>query len=273
MSDFLGVMLWPLLACLVLTGIHAYLGLHVIQREVIFVDLALAQIAALGAGLALLFGHDGHDAWAYGMSLVFTVCGAGIFALTRFRRQRIPQEALIGIVYAVSAAALVMVLSRTGEGDEHIRQMLIGNILLTGPHEVFKMLAIYTVVGLVHFVFRGPFFRISADPQGAFRDGLNVRGWDFLFYATFGIVVTCSVHVVGVLLVFAYLVVPAAAAVLITEDLRARLFLGWIIAAAVSFAGMAVSYFLDYPTGASVVCVFGLALGLVGAITRFKRPA
>lgn len=273
MGDFMGVMLWPFLACLVLTGIHAYLGLHVIQREVIFVDLALAQIAALGAGLALMFGHDGHDAWAYGMSLVFTVCGAAIFAFTRFRKQRIPQEALIGVVYAVSASALVMVLSRTGEGDEHIRQMLIGNILLTGPHEVLKMLVIYAAVGAVHFIFRRPFFRISADPQGAFRDGLHVRWWDFLFYATFGIVVTCSVHVAGVLLVFAYLVVPAAAAVLITEDLRARLLLGWAIAACVSLAGMAVSYFLDYPTGASVVCVFGLTLALVGALARLRKSA
>lgn len=273
MQEFLGVMLWPFLACLVLTGIHAYLGLHVIQREVIFVDLALAQIAALGAGLALLFGHDGHDAWAYGMSLVFTVCGAAVFALTRFRKQRIPQEALIGIVYAVSAATLVMVLSRTGEGDEHIRQMLVGNILLTGPQEVLKMLVIYSAVGVVHFIFRGPFFRISADPQGAFRDGVNVRGWDFLFYATFGIVVTCSVHVAGVLLVFAYLVVPAAAAVLITEDIRKRLLLGWAIAAFASFAGMAVSYFLDYPTGASVVCVFGVTLALVGVLKGLRRTA
>src|SRR3989338_959564 len=104
MNGFFEIMAWPFLACLVLAGIHAYLGLHVIEREVIFVDLALAQIAALGGSLALVVGYGMDSAHSYWLSLGFTIAGAAIFSLTRFKKQLIPQEAIIGITYAVSAA-------------------------------------------------------------------------------------------------------------------------------------------------------------------------
>lgn len=275
-EQFFQIMMWPLLACLILTGIHAYLGLHIIEREVIFVDLALAQIAALGAGLALALGHAGDGTYAYWMSLTFTVAGAAIFSLTRFRKQSIPQEAIIGIVYAVSAAFLILVLSRSGEGDEHIRQSLVGNILLITPGEVLKIFVIYSAVGLFHFVCRRPFFLISQSPEEAARTGLNVRLWDFLFYASFGFVVTSSVKIAGVLLVFSFLIVPAALAVLFARRTRTRLFLGWAIGCVASVLGMAMSYFLDFPTGASVVCVFGmlfLVLFSVKYIFSHQRPS
>ena len=268
MSEFLHIMTLPFLACLVLTGIHAYLGLHVIERQVIFVDLALAQIAALGASLAVVFGHGMESAQSYWMSLGFTIAGAAIFSLTRFKKQRVPQEAIIGITYAVSAALLIMVLSRSGEGDERIKQALVGNILLIDPREVWKIFVIYSVIGAFHYFCRKRFFLISQDPDEAYKKGLNVRLWDFLFYGSFGFVVTSSVKIAGVLLVFSFLVVPAAAAVLFSNDAKTRLILGWAIGFFASVLGMAVSYFLDFPTGASVVCVFGAILIFLGFVRR-----
>ncbi len=266
---FLHVMALPFLACLILTGIHAYLGLHVIERQVIFVDLALAQIAALGASFALVFGQGLESSYSYWLSLAFTVVGAGIFSLTRFKKQVIPQEAIIGITYAVSAALLILVLSRSGEGDEHIRQSLVGNILLIKGSEVFKMLAIYAVIGLFHYRFREKLLLISQNPEKAFAEGINVRFWDFIFYASFGFVVTSSVHVAGILLVFSFLIVPASCAILFSKRPVVRLMLGWVVGLAASVIGMAVSYYMDFPTGASVVCVFGAILVVLAFIKKW----
>ena len=277
MNEFLHVMTLPFLACLILAGIHAYLGLHVIERQVIFVDLALAQIAALGASLALVFGYGMDSAQSYWLSLGFTVAGAAIFSLSRFKKQRIPQEAIIGITYAVSAALLVMVLSRSGEGDEHVRQSLVGNILLVTPGEIIKIGIIYSIIGFFHFVFREKFLLISQKPQEAFEKGWNVRFWDFIFYASFGVVVTSSVKIAGVLLVFSFLVVPSAAAILFSGRTKTRLLLGWGIGFFASALGMALSYFFDFPTGASVVCVFGGLLTILTLLASvrmcLKKPS
>jgi len=252
--EFFHLMLWPFLACLVLAGIHCYLGLHVLERQVVFVDLALAQIAALGCAAALLAGFEHDGAHAYWLSLAFAVGGAGVFSLCRFREQKIPQEAVIGIVYAVAASMMVMFLSRSGEGDEHIREALVGNILLVQPAEILKVFVLYSVVGFFHFFFRERFLLISKDPASAYAKGWNVRLWDFLFYASFGVVVTSSVRIAGVLLVFSLLVIPATAAMLFARTIRARLVIGWAIGGAGSLLGMALSYFGDFPTGASGVC-------------------
>jgi zinc/manganese transport system permease protein len=240
--------------------------MHVIERQVIFVDLALAQIAALGASLALLFHSSVEGPQAYALSLGFTVLGAVIFSFSRFRKQRIPQEAIIGIVYAVSASFLLLVLSGSGEGDEHMRQALVGNILLVTPAEVIQMGLIYLCIGVFHFACRKQFFLISQDPEKAFASGVNVRFWDFLFYASFGIVVTSSVKIAGVLLVFVFLVVPASCAILFSSDTKTKLAIGWAVGFFASVFGMALSYFLDLPTGASVVCAFGGILILMALL-------
>jgi len=263
MTEFLQAMVLPFLACLVLTGIHAYLGLHVIEREIIFVDLALAQIASVGAAVAILFGHDIGTPVSYWLSLGFTLAGAVVFSLTRFRKGRIPQEALIGVTYAVAASLLLLILNRSGEGDEHIRYTFVGNILLIRWPAILKMAVIYSAVGVFHFVYRQKFFLISRDPEEARRRGISIAWWDFLFYASFGLVVTSSVAVAGVLLVFAFLVVPASCAVLLANRMRTRLAVGWAIGVLASVIGMGVSYFGDLPTGSSVVCVFGLMLALL----------
>lgn len=271
MIEFLQIMIIPFMACLVLTGIHAYLGFHVIERQVIFVDLALAQIAVLGASCAILFGFEMESIQGYMISLTFTVIGAGLFALTRFKKQKIPHEAIIGIVYVVSSALMLIVLSYSGEGTEHIRQSLLGNILLVSPKEVGRILIIYSLMGVIHFVFRKQFYLISQNPEKAFEQGLNVRGWDFLFYVTFAFVVTSSVKIAGVLLVFSFLVIPAVCAMILADNLRVRLILGWSIGTVGSIIGMIVSYSFDLPTGASVVCVFGVMLLLISVISWKMR--
>ena len=260
----------PFLACLVLTGIHAYLGLHVLARGVIFVDLALAQVAALGLTVALLAGHPPTSAAAYWYALAFAVGGGLVFAATRVRRAPIPQEAIIGIVYAVSTALTVLVVDRAPQGAEHIKQLLVGSILTVGADDVTALAGLYAAVGVVHWLARRPLLAISLAPaDGA---GGRVAGWDALFYASFALVVTSSVRLAGVLLVFTFLVVPAAMAALLVRGVGARLALGWAAGAVVSGAGLLASYRWDLPTGATIVAAFGAALALT-ALGRGARTA
>lgn len=267
MTDFFVVMLKPFLACLILTGIHAYLGFHVIKREIIFVDLSLAQIAALGAVLALLAGFEAHSMPAYWLSLAATLCGAVILSLTRTKRQSLPQEVIIGIIYVISAALSILLLHHSPEGDEHIRHMLVGNILLVDSHNIIKMFSVYILVGIFHYVYRKQFFAVSSADANQLK-GVNIKKWDLLFYISFGLVVTSSVEVAGVLLVFSFLIIPAAMALLLTQSIRLRLIWGWCLGAVFSMIGLAASYFMDLPTGASIVCSFGLGLGFISLFRR-----
>lgn len=265
MLEFL---LLPFLAGLVLTGIHAYLGVHVVERGVIFVDLSLAQIAALGTTIALIAGYDPHDNVSYVISLAFTIVGAAIFALTRVHREtRIPQEAIIGIVYAVSAAAAILVMSKAPQETEHLKDMLVGNILAVSWHTVIKTAILYAIVGLFHFIFRHKFLAISIGAHnGDAAPVSNVKFWDFLFYTSFGFVVTSSVAIAGVLLVFSYLIVPSVAAMLFARSIGARLAIGWAMGALVTGLGVLLSFKLDLPTGASIVCTFGVVLALLALV-------
>ena len=270
MSDMLIFMAAPFAACLILTGIHCYLGLHVVTRGVIFVDLALAQVAALGTTVALVFGYELGSPHAYYFSLAFTFVGAAVFALGRFRDGRIPQEAIIGIVYAVCSATAILVLDKAPHGHEAIRAMLVGSILYVTWPGILKTFLIYVSIGLIHFFLRKRFLLISLDVQEAWKSGLSVRWWDFVFYVTFGFVVTSSVQIAGVLLVFSYLVVPAVCAMFFVKGILPRLLLGWTIGFLASVSGMLVSVRWDLPTGASIVSSFGLGLILCALISRIK---
>src|SRR3981189_2115981 len=235
--DILAFLFWPFIASLILTGIHAYLGVHVVERGVIFVDLALAQIAALGATIAILVGMDPHGRGAYFLSLGFTFLGAGIFALARSRRGHIPQEAFIGIAYAVASATAILAMSKATGETEHLKDMLVGNILAVDKHEVAKTAVLYGVVGLFHYIFRRKFLLISTNPAEAEAQGMNIRFWDFLFYASFGFVVTSSVAIAGVLLVFCYLIVPSVGAMLLADKIGRRVAIGGPRATLVSAVG------------------------------------
>src|SRR3954447_14884661 len=254
----------PFVASLILTGIHAYLGVHVVERGVIFVDLSLAQIAALGATIALLMpfsGGDPHSPDVYWVSLAFTFIGAAVFAsIHRQNDARIPQEAIIGICYAVASAAAIVAMSKSTSQAEHLQDMLVGNILAVSWPEVLKTGLLYSAVGAFHYVFRRRFLLISIDPQKAEAEGISVRLWDFLFYASFGFVVTSSVSIAGVLLVFCYLIVPSVAAMLYADRIGPRLAIGWTMGTLVSALGVYLSLQIDLPTGATIVCTFALVL-------------
>lgn len=267
-------------ASLILTGIHAYLGVHVVERGVIFVDLSLAQIAALGGTIALLMpvSHgDPHAPIVYWISLGFTFLGALVFSTIRSRRARIPQEAIIGICYAVASAASILAMSKATSEGEHLKDMLVGNILAVSWWEVGKTALLYGAVGLFHYVFRRQFFAISLDHREeghAEALGLSVPLWDFLFYASFGFVVTSSVSIAGVLLVFCYLIVPSVAAMLYADSIGKRLAIGWSMGTLVSALGVYLSLKLDLPTGATIVCTFGLVLILMASVRPLiQRPA
>src|SRR6202047_547583 len=262
-------LLAPFVASLILTGIHAYLGVHGGERGVIFFDLALAQIAALGATGAIVVGMDPHRRGSYWISLGFTFLGAAIFALARTRRGHIPQEAFIGIAYAVASATAILLMSKATGETEHLKDMLVGNILAVSWAEVRKTAILYGAVGIFHYIFRKKFLQISMHYDDLEKLNFNVKFWDFLFYASFGFVVTSSVAIAGVLLVFCYLIVPSVAAMLYAEHIGRRLAIGWSMGTIVSALGVYLSLQLDLPTGATIVCTFGLVLIVMAVVRPF----
>ena len=266
------ILLPAFLACLVMTGLLAYLGLHVLAREVIFVDIALAQIAALGSAVANLVGIDREvqPTRSYLWSLGFTFLGAAIFAATRGLRRRVPQEAFIGIAYAVSAATAILVANYLPKGDEEIKEILVGSLLTVGLKEVAITALIFSVLGVFHFVFRKRFIELSFDheaPGHVHDESWSAILWDLAFYMTFGVVIASSVRMAGVLLVFSFLIVPAVFSALFTKRLGVRLIMAWTLGVVVSGLGLSASFHLDWPTGATVVVAFGAAL-VLGAVVR-----
>src|SRR5262245_19011806 len=262
-------MIAPLLACLILSITHVYLGIHVVARKVIFVDLALAQIAALGATYATVLGYDANvagDALAVALfSLAFTFVGAGLFAIARMRKERVPQEAFIGIVYAAASAAAVLILSKSPTGGEELKHMLVGDVLLVSMPTIINDAILYSLVLIFHFIFRKKFLAISMDAEGAHNSGINIRAWDLLFYMSFGVLVTRSVAIAGVLLVLSYLVIPAVIAQMWSDTIKGRLLAGWTVALTASIVGILWSFYADYPTGPAVVMTLAGYLLVSGA--------
>ena len=266
------VLLPAFVAGLVVTGMLAYLGVHVVERGVIFVDLSLAQIAALGTTVGVLAGYDVHAGMGYVFSLGFALFGAAVFALSRVHRStRIPQEAIIGIAYAVAAAASILTMSKVTGETEHLKEMLVGNILSVSWHELARTAGLFALVGAFHFALRKKFLMISMNEAEAERRGLSIRLWDFLFYGSFGLVVTLAVPIAGVLLVFSYLIVPAVSAMLFSTRLGVRLAIGWGMGALMSAIGVYLSYLWDLPTGATIVTTLGAGLLLLSGVRLLVR--
>jgi len=251
-------LLWPaLLVAFCLVGIHTYFGIEVLRRKVIFVDLALAQIAALGATVAFLLGHPVQSVAAYGYSLSFALLAAVLLACTRSWSGRVPQEALIGVFYVVAAAAGILLIDRAPQGAEHLKQVLTGNILTTGADELVVIAPLYLAIAAIHWLLRHWLVR-----------GTSLIS-EFVFYASFGIVVTSSVALAGVLLVFSFLIIPAAIGVLYADTLARQLTIGWLSGTITSAVGLAASFGFDLPTGAAMVCAFGAALAVAGLAYPF----
>ncbi|HEX2600816.1 MAG TPA: metal ABC transporter permease [Gemmatimonadaceae bacterium] len=265
-------MKWPFVASLLFPPLLVYLGLHVVKREVIFVDLALAQVATLGTCVALLMGYHFEDRITFWISLAVTFLGAAFFSWTRSRtRQAVPQEAIIGITFVVAAAAVILLLSRVAGGKEELEHLLTGDILNVTRGEVGQRVVVFAALGAFYGAFHKRFVLISSDPDRAFAEGVRVRLWDFLFYAAFALVVVSFVRLGGVLLTFAYLIVPAVCASILSGDWRNRLIIGWAIAAIASVAGLWASYKMDLPTGAAIVVAAGLLLAIVGGVNAARR--
>ena len=267
-------MLWPLLACFILVGIHAYLGIHVLARKVIFVDLALAQIAGLGAVYGVFLGLSFEaDPWIIkAISVTFTLLGALLITVTRTRDEQIPHEAIIGIIYASTLSLTVLLTSNLPHGAEEVQQMLAGSILWVRPVEVLQTAILYGLIGLVHIIFRRQFFQLSSDLALKNTPTTAMRLWDFLFYATFGVVVTSSVGMGGVLLVFGYLVIPSVIGVMVADNLNKRLLIAWLSGIGMSILGVVLSYYADLPTGPCIVVLLSMLLILLSFFYKLRRP-
>ncbi len=269
--NFLSVMALPLLACLLLVLMLPALGQHVLARGVIFVDLALAQIAALGGSVAFLLGAEPHDPSVYYWSFGFTLLGAALFSFLWDREHSVLQEAFIGISFALATAATLLLLSNAPHGAEHVSGTLSGEALGWVTWKDIAILAgIDAIAGTFLLVSRRRLMLCSEDPREARRRGLSVKKWDFLFYAAFGLVVTSSVKVSGVLAVFSFLIVPIVISTLLGRRGRARLAWAWVIGIVVSVLGAGLSYLRDWPMGATIVCLFGVAVAVVSLSVRMR---
>lgn len=262
----------PFCMCIILAGIHCYLGLHVLARGVIFVDLSLAQVAAFGATIAIFLGFEHHSIGAYVISLSSTFLAAALFALARRHESIFSQEAIIGITYALASASVVLVVDKIAHGAEHIKDILVGQVLWVTWQDVIKTTLIYGGVSAVHYFFRKQLLQASFGKSH--RHGL----WDFLFYALFGVVITSSVSLAGVLQVFAYLIVPSVVSTLFFNTIKSRLLFGWTLGFVLSFLGMILSYLWDLPAGAFIVVCFAslpvslLLLSPLFEFGVFKKP-
>ncbi len=264
LADMLALLALPFAACVVFLGIHAYLGLHVLRRQIIFADLALAQISALGATVAFALGHAPTSLAGFAYTFVFTIVGAALLALSRFWSRQVGQEAFIGILYVVATAITVMVVDRLPQGAEHVKAMLVGSILTIEPDGLAKCAALYAALGLFHWLARRPILALS--DGGARAAGGRALAWDFLFYLSFGLAVTSSVAIAGVLLVFCFLIIPAVIGSLYAARVGAQLAIGWSVGVAASGLGLGGAFALDLPTGAALVVAFALALAAAGLV-------
>jgi zinc/manganese transport system permease protein len=266
------VMKWPLAACLLFPPLLVYLGLHVVKREVIFVDLALAQVATLGTCVALLMGYHFDDRITFWISLAVTFVGAAFFSWSRSREKGpVPQEAIIGITFVVAAAGVILLLSRVAGGKEELEHLLTGDILNVTKGEIGQRVLIFAALGAFYAAFHRKFVLVSSNPEKAFAEGMRVRLWDFLFYAAFAVIVVSFVRLAGVLLTFAYLIVPAVCGTMLAKEWINRLVIGWVVATTASLLGLWVSFQLDLPTGAAIVCASGLMLALISTYGALRR--
>jgi zinc/manganese transport system permease protein len=257
-----------LVASLVLAGIHAYLGFHVVRRGVIFVDLALAQMAALGVAVGLVLGVHENPILSYLLALSMTLVGAACFAWLRGQERQVPLEAFIGIVFATAQAMVFLVLEKSPSGPEHLKETLVGALFTISPDKVAKTAILYALIGAVHFVLRKPFFEITNDPRGAHRRGRRIFWWDFLFYGLFGFVVTSSVQIAGVLLVFGFLVIPSVAGLLASGRTGVALAVGWIFGFIGSLIGVIGSVRFDLPAAPSILVALAILLVVFGIARR-----
>jgi zinc/manganese transport system permease protein len=254
--EALTFLFYPFLGCVLLILIHAYFGIHILERGIIFVDLAMAQFIALGIAISFLVGHEGTERNLY--AVLFAILGASILALSRRIRKSVNLEAFIGVLYIFSFAGSILILDRTPHGLEEFRNILNGNILWVTPRSLFYAFLLYAAIGLFHFIFRKKFFALSYENES--RNGLF---WEFLFFLSFAFVLVSSVQIAGILQVFSFLVIPALIGRLYTRDPVKILVGGWAIGLAASMLGIALSFVYDLPTAPLIVASLSSAFFLL----------
>ncbi len=256
--------------CLLLTGILSFFGYHVVRRGVIFVDLALAQVAALGASIGIMMGlGETHPTANFMLSLAFTLLGAILFSWFRYR-SKLPIEAMIGVTYAGAMAFSLIVLEKSATGSEELKEMLVGSILTVSPKALSLAAVLALGVGFLLWLARKPLFLVTEHPQEAREKGMKLWVWDFLFYTAFGIIVTYSVRVAGVLLVFSFLIVPSLASILAVGGKWRRVAFGWAFGTVGCVLGLEASLRLDWSAGPCIVATFISLLVAVGIVSKFR---
>lgn len=255
------LLIYPFLTCVLLILIHAYFGVHILERGIIFVDLSLAQFIGLGIAVSLLIGHDASG--SYLLPVVFAVIGASILSLSRHIVRFVNIEAFIGVLYIFSFSASILILDRTPHGLEEFKAILNGNILWVTPAEVFSTFILYSAIGILHLVFRKRFFALSYESKG------NAL-WEFLFFLSFAVVLVKSIHMAGILQVFSFLVIPALIGRLYTRNTLTVLVIGWLIGLFASLFGITISYKLDLPTAPLIVASLSFTFFLL-LLTKFLK--
>ncbi|MFQ5606023.1 MAG: metal ABC transporter permease [bacterium] len=268
----LSFMLQAFIACSIMGLLLAYLGIHVVGRGIVFVDLALGQISSLGVAVAAFIG-----AAVLPISITFTLLGAVLLSLIHIHDKRLKQEAIIGIIYAVTSAITVLLISKTPHGEADISEVLFGNILAIATSELITMGVIFTILGILHLIFYRKVFGVTrAFQKGQPQKDLSFRFWNFFFYLSIGLAIVFAVRAGGVIPVFSYLVIPPVAAILITRSELAVAILAPVFAVVVSLFGLYFSFTFDFPAGSSIVTVFGILFALCSLAKLFllkKKPA
>ncbi len=271
MNDFITFMGAPIAACILLTLIYTYFGCHVLKREIIFIDLSLAQLAALGTTVAFFMHLELDSPGSLALSLLFIVAGAAFFSSTRSLNANIPQEAVIGIVYVVGASVALLLASQMPHGAEHLKTLLNGSVLWINWTGVLQIFGVILLVGGVHWMVWKKIFEQSLTYKNSF-DG-HSQSWtsDFLFYLTLGLVIVFSVRTAGVFLIFTFLIVPAVCGALFSKSMTKQFIIGSTLGVMTSFTGLFLSFHLDQPTGATLVCTFGVAFFASLLLSRLKK--
>lgn len=256
-----------LVASIFISGILAYLGIHVILRKIIFVDLALAQIAALGTIVAFFYKFKPETIQSHLFSFLFTILGAFLFAITKTKKEELPQEAIIGLTFAASSAASILVAEKAPEGAEHIKEILAGTLVWITWKGVAKIIIACLIVGIIHFIFRKKFISLTIN-QFSNNKLLSANAlWDFFFYLIFGLMITSIVNIAGILMIFSYLVAPALIGIMLSNNWLYRFLIGWFSSILGSLIGVWISYVYDFPTGPSIVVVLSFLLLLARIIS------
>jgi len=262
MLEALDLLFPAFIVCVLMVITHTYLGLHVLARGIIFIDLALAQVAALGVSVAFLLGKESHGWESQLFAFIATLIFAFAFAKLRNIRDKIAREVTIGIVYVVATALSIVILSRSNQGMEELKSLFNGNILWTSWQEIAVIAVLYSLVITLHAVYRRKFLQLSfAEDEKSTPSFI----WEFLFFASFAVVITLAVNVAGILLVFAFLIIPTFSASLIVAGFTRQMLVGWLISLIGCVAGLFLAYHFDLPVGATIVSILGI-LPIMSAI-------